>query len=670
MTDLVRWGILATGNIADVFGKAVQNTISGVVTACASRTEASANAFAERFDCRAHGSYQALIDDAEIDAIYISTPHPMHAEWTVQALAAGKAVLCEKPMGVSFGETMAMVHTARQSNTFLMEAFMYRCHPQTLTMQALCDSGDIGEVKHIEATFGFNAPYKPESRLFSSDLAGGGIMDVGCYPVSIARLIMGSEPEDITVSGALTESGVDAYSTALLRFSGDRSASIGTGVQLGLDNQVRIYGSRGRITLDAPWHPGKLGRDWSFTLDRDGSKPETISGSCEPLYVLEADEVARCLAEGSIESPHMTHADSLGNATVLDNWRAGLNLTFTCEAPERTVAPLLPIQSAKPPIPTAAIQHVGKPVSRLVMGCDNQPNMRHASVMWDHFVSRGGNAFDTAHIYGGGSMEALLGQWQSARGIRDDIVIVGKGAHTPDNFPDRIAPQLTESLERLQTGFVDVYFLHRDNTDVPVGEFVSALNAEVSAGRIRSFGGSNWTEARTREANTWAADNGLQGFSAVSNNFSLARMVRRIWPGVEAASDDSYRDYLEDSQLALLPWSSQARGFFTDWAAGIIAGASVENLTSTAVEPSVAELQRTWFSDDNLERRRRAETLAHERGVSLITVALAYVLAQAFPVFALVGPRTLDETDSCIEALALDLSPADVAWLDLRSDAQ
>ena len=549
-----------------------------------------------------------------------------------------------------------------------MEAFMYRCHPQTQQALALCRDGSIGDVQHIEATFGFNAPFDAQSRLFNSDLAGGGIMDVGCYPVSISRLIMGAEPEDITVAGTLTESGVDAFSTALLRFPDKRSASIGTGVQLTLDNQVRIYGDRGRITLDLPWHPGRLGTDWSFTLQRDGSKPETISGSCDPLYVLEADEVARCLHAGLIESPDMSHADSLGNATVLDRWRAGLDLTFSCEAADTTVQPLLGYTAQSNDIDQGRIPFVDKPVSRLVMGCDNQPNMRHASVMWDHFVSRGGNAFDTAYIYGGGSMEALLGQWQEARGIRDDIVIVGKGAHTPDNFPDRIAPQLSESLERLRTDHVDVYCLHRDNLDVPVSEFVSALNDELRAGRIRAFGGSNWTEARVREANDWAAANGLQGFSAVSNNFSLARMVRRIWPGVEAASDDSYREYLEASQIALLPWSSQARGFFTEWAAGVIAGAGAEHLTSTSVEPSVAELKRTWFSDDNLERRRRAEALAAERGTSLITVALAYVLGQAFPVFALVGPRTLAETDSCIDALSLTLTPGEVAWLDLRSE--
>ncbi|MCR9276722.1 MAG: aldo/keto reductase [Pseudomonadaceae bacterium] len=667
MSQPIRWGILATGNIANVFARAITASTSGVVAAAASRQHNDAQAFAERFDgCRAVTGYQALIDDADIDAIYVSTPHPMHAEWTIAALNTGKAVLCEKPMGVSYGETMAMVHAARSNNAFLMEAFMYRCHPQTLKACELINDGAIGEVRHITANFGFNAPFNPTGRLFASELAGGGIMDVGCYPVSIARLIMADEPEEISVQGSFTDSGVDAYSHALLKFSGGRSASLGTAVQLNLDNTVRIDGSRGHIVLDMPWHPGKGGTDWAFELHIDGEGAQSVTGTSEPLYVIEADEVARCVREGRIESDHMSHADSLGNATVLDRWRSAMGLEFTCEATARTVAPLPSVAAAGNRIPRSPMHGMDKPIARLVMGCDNQPNMRHAAVMWDHYWQQGGNAFDTAHIYGGGSMESLLGEWQANRCVREEMVIIGKGAHTPDNFPQKIGPQLTQSLERLQTDYVDVYFLHRDNTDLPVGEFIDALNDEVKAGRIRSFGGSNWTEARVREANEYASKNGLVGFSAISNNFSLARMINRIWPGVEAASDDSYRTYLEGSQLALLPWSSQARGFFTDWAADVIAGHDTENMVATAVEPSVAELKRTWFSDDNLERRNRAEQLAGEKGVSLITIALAYVLAQKFPTFALVGPRTLTEIDSCIEALNCSISSEQVDWLDLR----
>ena len=138
------------------------------------------------------------------------------------------------------------------------------------------------------------------------------------------------------------------------------------------------------------------------------------------------------------------------------------------------------------------------------MGCDNQPNMSHASVMWDDFFEAGGNCFDTAHIYGGGTMETYLGHWHHQRALREEIVIIGKGAHTPHNAPEFIAPQLDISLERLQTDYVDIYFLHRDNPDIPVDEFASALNDEVQRGRIRAFGGSNWSLPRVQALNTFA----------------------------------------------------------------------------------------------------------------------------------------------------------------------
>jgi aryl-alcohol dehydrogenase-like predicted oxidoreductase len=285
--------------------------------------------------------------------------------------------------------------------------------------------------------------------------------------------------------------------------------------------------------------------------------------------------------------------------------------------------------------------------------------------MWDHYFESGGNAFDTAYIYGGGSMEKLLGRWHTSRGIRDDIVIIGKGAHTPDNHPEAVSRQLDRSLDRLETDQVDVYFLHRDNVDIPVGEFVSVLNEEAARGRIKAFGGSNWTLERVKAANAYAAENGLQPFTVLSNHFSLARMVEPIWPGVEAASGSRFREFLAASQIALFPWSSQARGFFTPWADPIIADRGAENRAVTTMQPTVAELKRTWFAPDNFERRARAGAVAKRLDVEMINIALAYVLNQPFPCFPLIGPRLLWETRSCLAALELALSAEEMAWLDL-----
>ena len=171
------------------------------------------------------------------------------------------------------------------------------------------------------------------------------------------------------------------------------------------------------------------------------------------------------------------------------------------------------------------------------MGVDNQPNLAHASVIFDDFYEKGGNTFDTAYIYGDGWSERFLGQWVVNRGLRKEVVLISKGAHTPHCTPEGITRQLHKSLERLKTDHLDIYIMHRDNPEVPVGEFVDILNEHHRAGRIRVFGGSNWSIRRIEEANTYAEVNGLRGLSLLSNNFSLARMVNPVWDGCIAASE-------------------------------------------------------------------------------------------------------------------------------------
>ena len=666
----IRWGIIGTGRIAREYANALMEAEGNSLVAVASRRAETATAFARTYpDVRPHQTCLSLLEDSDLDAVYIATPHPQHAEWTIRALQAGKHVLCEKPLGVNHPQVMAMTDAAAQSGRFLMEAFMYRCHPQTHRLLKLVHEGAIGELRHIEASFGFHASFDAESRLFNNDLAGGGILDVGCYPLSAARLLAGDEPLSIEAHGHLGASNVDEWAAALLKFDNGLSAHIATAVSLDLDNSLNLYGSAGRIRLANPWLCADRAGNWSFELERAGREPERIAGQAPPLYVLEAQHVAAQIHEGALESPLMSWQDSRDNALALDTWRSAIGLEFRQERPDSHPGPLLgipPRWRQDAPMSYGTIPGLEKSVSHLVMGCDNQPGMSHASIMWDQFFELGGNAFDTAYIYGDGQMETLLGHWHSSRGLRDDLVIVGKGAHTPDNFPDRISPQLTQTLDRLQTDHVDVYFLHRDNTDVPVSEFVDALNAELKAGRIRTFGGSNWTLARIRAANEYAAESGLQGFSAVSNNFSLARMVTPIWPGVEAASTPEFRRYLVESGMALLPWSSQARGFFTPWAGAVIAEETRENPVITTMQPTVAELRRAWFAPDNLLRRKRAGELADVFGVEMINVALAFVLRQPFPCFPLIGPRTLAEVRSCAAALVIELTDDQLRWLNIE----
>ena len=264
--------------------------------------------------------------------------------------------------------------------------------------------------------------------------------------------------------------------------------------------------------------------------------------------------------------------------------------------------------------------------------------------LWEAYVEAGGLAFDTAHHYGVESEEAV-GSFVERHGIRDRITIVAKGAHSPTCFPEVVAPQLDESLANLGLERVDLYLLHRDNTDVPVGEFADALEREVTAGKVCAVGASNWTSERFEAFNEHARLNGMTPFTVQSNQLSLAEMLKPVWDGCLRADVRWH----ERTQTPLLAWSAQARGFF--------AGRCRDD-----------EMEASWISDANLERRRRATALAARRAVAPVTVALAYVLAQPFPASAVIGPRSSQELHDCLAATGVELTADDIGWLDLSTD--
>jgi aryl-alcohol dehydrogenase-like predicted oxidoreductase len=292
------------------------------------------------------------------------------------------------------------------------------------------------------------------------------------------------------------------------------------------------------------------------------------------------------------------------------------------------------------------VDGVDRRVSRIVLGTSGMRSYDGAAAILDAFVERGGTCLDSAHVYGGGACEAVLGQWLRRSGVRDGLVLVGKGAHPPDCRPEHIGPQLTESVDRLGVAHVDLYMLHRDAEDVPVREWVDAMHEEVRRGRVRAFGVSNWTTARIDEANAYAAAAGARGMVAVSNHFSLGSMAEPLYDGCVAVSGAD-AEWFARRQLALFPWSSQARGFFSD------------------VDPAVLDpnMRRCWDHSENRVRRQRAAEVARWFGVPTINVALAYVLAQPFPTFPLIGPRSVAELDVALGALAIDVSPRQLAWL-------
>lgn len=663
----LRWGILGTGGIARTFAKNLAASTTGQLWAVGSRSEASANAFGDAFAVpRRYSSYEALLADPDVDAVYISLPNHLHALWTIRCAEAGKHILCEKPLATNFAEAMTAVEAARYHDVFLMEAFMYRCHPQTAKLVELIRQGVIGEVRVIQAHFSFNmrGPHYENIRQQNA-AAGGGIMDVGCYCASMARLVAGAATgqdfaDPIVVKGCGhigAGSRVDEWATAVLKFPGEIVANLTTGIQVAVDSTLRIWGSEGHIIVPNPWFPGE--KDNKILVYHDGTPQpeEVLVDATAPLYTLEADTVARNLARRQAPPPCMTWADSLGNMQTLDRWRAEIGLVFDNEKPEALTMPF----SGRPlrrrpdhPMRYGRVEGVDKPISRIVMGTMIfQPNaLPLTCALLDHFVELGGNCLDTAYVY---RTEATVGRWLKLRGNREEMVLIGKGAHTPECYPEALTRQLYETLDRLQTDYLDIYFMHRDNPEVPVGEFVECLNEHWRAGRIRAFGGSNWTIERIQAANEYAAAHGLRGFTASSPNLALAVWNEPMWEGCVAASDPVSRAWYARHQMPIFAWSSQASGFFTG-----------RYKREDAHNPALADIVRVWFNEDNWRRFERAQELARRKGVTATQIALAYVLCQPMPTFALIGPRTIEETRTSVQALEVQLTPEELRWLNLE----
>ena len=342
MEKKIKWGIISTGRIAAKFASQLPPSHSGVLFAAASRTLGKAQDFARRYNAlRAYGSYQEILSDPDVDIVYIATPHPMHAEWAIKAAHAGKHILCEKPLTINIKEARELIQTARICNVFLMEAFHYRCHPQTARVLELIREKVIGDVRVIQAAFSFNRDYDLEHRTLNHSLAGGGILDVGCYPVSMARLLAGAalgsdfiEPPEVRGCGMIGEkSRVDEYAVADLKFPGGILAQVSCGVQVHQENVVRIYGSKGRIVIPSPWVVSLDGGTSKIIVQKDGEKDsEEISVTAEQgLFAIEADTACRYIPQRQASPPAMNWEDSLGNMQTLDLWRASIGLHYDFE---------------------------------------------------------------------------------------------------------------------------------------------------------------------------------------------------------------------------------------------------------------------------------------------------------------------------------------------------
>ncbi|HNP73172.1 MAG TPA: Gfo/Idh/MocA family oxidoreductase [Kouleothrix sp.] len=323
----IRWGILGTGNIAAQFARGLAELDDATLVAVGSRTPEAAAAFGQRFGAaRAHGSYAALANDPDVDAIYVATPHPFHKDNTLLCLSAGKAVLCEKPFAINAGEAAEMIASARARGVFLMEAMWTRFLPHMVRLRELLAAGVIGEVRMLQADFGFRTGFDPRGRLFDPALGGGALLDVGIYPASLASMVFGA-PERIAGMAHLGATGVDEQSAMIFGYAGGQLALLSQATRTNTPHEALLLGTAGRIRVHGSWWKAA-----SMTLSLDGQPDERIdTPSVGNGYNYEAAEVGRCLRAGLAESATMPLDETLAIMRTLDEVRAQWGLRYPGE---------------------------------------------------------------------------------------------------------------------------------------------------------------------------------------------------------------------------------------------------------------------------------------------------------------------------------------------------
>lgn len=309
---------MGCGKIAHRFATGLKALDDATLVATGSRTEENANAFADEYGTpNRHGSYEALADDPDVDAIYVASPHPMHRDNAILCLEKGKPVLCEKPFTVNEREARSVVNVAREKEVFLMEAMWTRFLPVIQEVKKRVSTGQIGDVRMLTADFGFRANVNPEDRLFNLDLAGGALLDIGVYTVSFASLIIGQQPTEIEGGAAMGETGVDEQAVMAFGYEdGGRVAALTCAIRARTPHEATIIGTDGWIRLPSFWCGTKA-------IITRGNNEEVIELPYDGNgYNCEAEEVARCVREGKTESDIMPLDETLAVMNTLDRIRA------------------------------------------------------------------------------------------------------------------------------------------------------------------------------------------------------------------------------------------------------------------------------------------------------------------------------------------------------------
>lgn len=322
----LNWGFLSTANISQALLKPLHISKRNNLLAIASRTQEKADEYARQYKVkRAYGSYEDLLADPDIDVIYNPLPNHLHAEWTIKAVQAGKHVLCEKPIALSLEEMDAISAAAKQYGKTVAEAFMYRTHPLTAKVNELISTGKLGKIQLVHGSFSFRLD-DPENIRWDPEMGGGAIWDVGCYPVSYTRTMLGAEPSAVFANQVTNSKGVDGSIFAQLEFPGDVYAQIDSSFKIPYHTFMEFIGDEATLIIPEPFKPGLNEKVY---LNKEG-KTSVISIKGIELYLGEVEDMADAVLLG--KSNTVSLADSRANTAallaILQSARTGLKVTL------------------------------------------------------------------------------------------------------------------------------------------------------------------------------------------------------------------------------------------------------------------------------------------------------------------------------------------------------
>ncbi len=321
----LNWGILGPGKISKKFAQDVNLVDNAVLYAVGSRSEERAKKFAQAYHVeKAYGSYEDLLNDPDVDIIYIGTPHNSHKQYAIAAMNAGKHVLCEKPLGLNLDEVKEMIDASKSNQVFLMEALWSRFNPTIVEVLGKLKEGVIGEVNYVNVDFSVYRDFPVEGRMLNMDLAGGSLLDMGIYPVFLAYLVFGY-PEQILAASRFHETGADMQTAAILKYK-HGIANLLSGFSSQSDMVAKIHGTQGRILLNRRWHQAD---GYKIVNDQDETSFQLpIKGIG---YTYEIEECIDCISRGLIESPKWSHQNSVDLIKIMDEIRKQVGLKYPSE---------------------------------------------------------------------------------------------------------------------------------------------------------------------------------------------------------------------------------------------------------------------------------------------------------------------------------------------------